>query len=522
MIYLVKGAIMICMALNIGQAQNYLTPVYTNGNCTCTISAVKTSFSTHKQYLCELTVKQVKRENNYQIALGNKNFTGNIYCTILCSGWRSINIVEPDAFKGMEKVHMIYLYGNKISIIKAELFKGLNSLKKLMLARNRLHQIESGTFKYLSSLEILDLYFNQLENLHEEAFLGLKLLKHLDLNNNKLSRIKNGTFVDLNNLNILLLYHNVIQIIEKGTFNVLEHLTKLNLKSNKMTVLYSGMFAGLTKLRKLKLGHNAIHSIDKGAFVDRIHLRSNTIKFIGTVKLGWLILNNNKIDRLERGIFLGLIELHWLDLSYNNIHMVTHGVFNCLSSLRYLGLDHNKLTQITSNLTKGLINLGWLHLQSNKIVSVEQNVFMPILAVSETLEIDVRYNNISDLSWTVFLGSSNTQLISNQYYNLTLYIYPVIFKCSRSFCWMKHLDWYQIYTAKQEDQNGDFISKNEIKIKCNKILDQICPSEGNHLRITLSVSCTCSQDDTHFVNTLKKGYMSILINVILYCSKVVL
>ncbi|OAD61651.1 Leucine-rich repeat-containing protein 70 [Eufriesea mexicana] len=82
--------------------------------------------------------------------------------------------IEPDAFKGLNKLQVLGLVNNKIRKIDASWIKGLPNLQALILWRNRIVDIDPEIYDLLPELRVWDIAYNELN-----ACLSPDLLKKL-------------------------------------------------------------------------------------------------------------------------------------------------------------------------------------------------------------------------------------------------------------------------------------------------------------------------------------------------------
>ena len=157
----------------------------------------------------------------------------------------------------------------------------------------------------------------------------------------------------------------------------------------------------LHSLRILDLGQNKLRSLPDGMR----HLEN----------LEELLLNNNKLSRLDSSSFLGLSKLAFLDLSFNQIEQLPDDLFCCLNSLNALLLSNNLLRTLPQSIAL-LSSLTLLRLSHNQLISLPESFgnlfnltelaldsnklsYLPeSLAGAENLEyLDLHSNAISEL-----------------------------------------------------------------------------------------------------------------------------
>ena len=120
-----------------------------------------------------------------------------------------IRNIDFNAFKGLTKLEILFLFFNEIEEIDVRLFESLSNLKLLDLSNNKLKRIDSNTFKGLTKLDRLDLKNNELEEIDVRLFESLSNLKCLTLSNNKLKEIDRKCFEPLKSIEVIEIYENV-------------------------------------------------------------------------------------------------------------------------------------------------------------------------------------------------------------------------------------------------------------------------------------------------------------------------
>lgn len=95
-----------------------------------------------------------------------------------------ITTLEPDTFRGNERLRMLLLSGNPLERLSEAQFPPLPHLRTLELQRCRLAHVHRLAFVHLVALEALDLRNNRLRQLSEAAFMSSGRLNTLDLDGN--------------------------------------------------------------------------------------------------------------------------------------------------------------------------------------------------------------------------------------------------------------------------------------------------------------------------------------------------
>ncbi|XP_041486007.1 decorin-like [Lytechinus variegatus] len=316
---------------------------------------------------------------------------------------------------------LLDLKSNSITALKKESFSCLGSLIELLLTNNRIRLIEKGVFEDTTQLQYIELDSNFLQRV---PYLGtLPALLKLSVNRNSLKEWQQQTLRDpsgqsrCSNLCECKQGRTLVDVTCTDLDDIPQDLpcntVLLDLKSNSITALKKESFSCLGSLIELLLTNNRIRLIEKGVFEDAtqlqyIELDSNSLQripYLGTLpallKLSvnrnslkeWqqqtlrdpsghsrcsnlceckqrrtlvyvtctdlddmpqdlpcntvlLDLKSNSITALKKESFSCLVSLVELLLSNNRIHLIEKGVFEDATQLEYIELDSNFLQRI--------------------------------------------------------------------------------------------------------------------------------------------------------------------------------
>lgn len=86
----------------------------------------------------------------------------------------NVEEIEPDAFRGLDKLQVLGLVNNKLRRIDASWIRGLSNLRALILWRNRIADIDPEIYDLLPELQVWDIAYNDLH-----ACLSPDMLKKL-------------------------------------------------------------------------------------------------------------------------------------------------------------------------------------------------------------------------------------------------------------------------------------------------------------------------------------------------------
>ena len=301
--------------------------------------------------------------------------TGKALSAVNCS------IENLQGIQYFENVLSLSLSENQISDISA--LSSLNNLAGLNLSYNNISDISA--LSNLTNLSSLDLSGNQISDI--SALSNLTNLTHLDLSVNQISDISPlERHTQLGFLNLTVNQVSDISVLSNHT-----NLSMLFAAGNQISDI--SPLLGLTRLSGLSLGDNQISDISPLLGLTRLSslsLEDNQISDISVLSnltnLTGLQLSNNQISDISA--LSNLTELGRLELANNKISNIS--ALSNFTEFEELDLTGNQISDI-SPLTN-LERVGTLLLAHNQISE------LPDLDWNWILILDLRYNNISDLS----------------------------------------------------------------------------------------------------------------------------
>ena len=317
------------------------------------------------------------------------------------------NVIEKSLF---EKLEALYLVSNSIRIIHKSTFNHLANLKVLDLSNNLMVNIDAGLFKGLICLQELILNHNSIGILNVNTFLDLSNLKSLDLSCNQLSELRPNTFQSIvekersSKLQFLNLIENRLKRVCANGLKYLTWLEELYLGYNEIVECNPNAFQDLVTLSSLFLDNNRLKIIDSRLFqklhqLELLYLNNNRIeevvaypkngllyrqddRFFHCQQLYVINLANNRLIRINKGMFQSLDNLAFLDLSSNEIEELEEGCFDDLHSLEFLRIDNNRIEDIDRSLFENLNSIELLTIFNNNFcddfVSFVRNRFKTV------------------------------------------------------------------------------------------------------------------------------------------------
>ncbi|KAG9483580.1 hypothetical protein GDO78_009480 [Eleutherodactylus coqui] len=154
-----------------------LQQLYLSNNSISKISSIGWSF-------CQKLQELVLSHNNLtRLDEGSLADLGSL--TVLRLSHNSINLIAEGTFKELQKLRILELDHNEISGTIEDTngaFRGLDSLNKLSLFGNKIKSVARNAFSGLGALEHLNLGGNAMRSVQAEAFEEMKMLKELYIN----------------------------------------------------------------------------------------------------------------------------------------------------------------------------------------------------------------------------------------------------------------------------------------------------------------------------------------------------
>ncbi|XP_004463209.2 toll-like receptor 4 [Dasypus novemcinctus] len=168
--------------------------------------------------------------------LGNHSFSNFPELHLLDLSRCEIQIIEDDAYQGLNHLSILILTGNTIKSLALGAFSGLSSLQKLVAVETNLASLEDFPIRHLKTLKELNVAHNVIHSfMLPEYFSNLTNLEHLDLSNNQIRNIYTEDLQILRRIPLLKLSLdlslNPIEFIQPGAFKEIR-LQQLTLRSN--------------------------------------------------------------------------------------------------------------------------------------------------------------------------------------------------------------------------------------------------------------------------------------------------
>ncbi|XP_062539374.1 protein toll-like [Armigeres subalbatus] len=364
--------------------------------------------------------------------------------------------LEKDTFSGFRDLKRLTIEHNKL-VLRPGTFEVLTNLTNLQVAYNHISKLEPGVFDGLVNLEALSLAFNSIAKIESSTFEGLRLLRMLNLRVNKIESFDSNAFATLTELTRLEVTFNPFVSLPTKMFATNKKLKTLILTNNKnFTTLAEDLLADLPALDVVNLNSNGIQHLSKLLFrgssnITELNLAHNRLESLpeellsDQQRLQILNLNHNRLKEIPDYFFERTNELRTLHLSNNHLRSLSEKVFSKLGRLKELHLENNKLQTIAQFIFSGTPILEEIYMQNNQLdfhansfkheeLSIADNDNTPFQVLSnlrilqlrnnsistifqdwyinnlELTNLDLSFNNISELSYTDLQFQSNISL----------------------------------------------------------------------------------------------------------------
>ena len=174
-------------------------------------------------------------------------------------------------------------------------------------------------------------------------------------------------------------------------------ITEVYLNDNKIRKLEQGVFSGKVNLTVIELQYNNVWSIEGRLFSDLVYLTNLTLRTVA-------------LHELYSTTFNGLCSLRYLDLSYNFLTSLPNEVFSDLLSLRELSLKHNNFTVIPNNAFAPLRSLKILDLTNSDSSFTSFILPESFRNLTNLTSLKLRSSNVSRVTNDTFVNVEGAQL----------------------------------------------------------------------------------------------------------------
>lgn len=291
-----------------------------------------------------------------------------------------VNVIEPAAFRGLQRLDWLTFHGTRIHAAKAAWFRHLPNLRRLILDRCGLVHIEPDVFRTLPRVEILDLRDNDLDCLSVEELSHLTMLRTV--------RIDGNPWLCECRLRMEKFFHDR-SIVQEVECRVRPKICTVYKIPQCMTQIDIPLPSPMITIEPI-----SSHEERPGN-----HFQTSALTSLDRLPdtTTWLEITGLEIDRIPAYAFFRFgNSLRGLELRDCSIGAIEPGAFAGLHQLQRLTLVDNRLPAVAAHWFDDLVALRRLVLARNGITRVETGALRPL--AGSLRHLDVRYNRLRCLS----------------------------------------------------------------------------------------------------------------------------
>ncbi|KAK0079520.1 hypothetical protein PV325_001105 [Microctonus aethiopoides] len=471
------------------------------------------------------SLQQLDISGNSLFQISTEQFRNLRNLRILNISRNRIRSLPRDIFEGT-RIELLDLSYNKITIVPSPTFLEVAyTLRDLNLAENFIEHLDALAFP-TSQLTSLNLANNHLTILPDNSFVSLTKLQSLNLSQNYLQAnfkellhylpglrhlymincgFRQIPILPLTNLNILDLSFNDIDNIKQVDTQYFPHLKVLKLVNNSLTAVPN---VKLQFLRQLDLSYNPIEELTRDTFVVYPRLEDLVLRKLYRVKL----VNNDCLQSLH---YLKRLRLQtWSQGGGLELHRLLNGL-----PLRTIEIEvtervlknqiHNAFTRrlreltITGEMLEVIAPAAFSTIESGELIlrikdthvrRFQSDIFLSLARKMSQLTLDLRNNNINELSPSVIYGNLSWETVGTNLVAGGLQISGNPLECDCEIAWLSLWlrRWLrearQIHTASQSD------ARQLRNIAGRAVCTETTPSySSNRVLLTLGTPHTACQ-----------------------------
>ena len=192
-----------------------------------------------------------------------------------------LELLFPDSIQNLS---IIDLSRRRLTAILNDAFAIVGQrLEQIVLSENTISLIETDALSYLVILNYLDISDNELKRIDSQLFRSLCGLEKLNLNKNQIEEIEHDSFVGCKNLYEINMACNMLNGVDDELFQSdigfrSQNLLLINLANNRLSKINIGLFRSLVRLEVINLGSNLIDELEGGCYEDLRNLKNKSQK----------------------------------------------------------------------------------------------------------------------------------------------------------------------------------------------------------------------------------------------------
>lgn len=354
-----------------------------------------------------------------------------------------LSTLDEFAFNGAFGLEILDIWQCQLQNISENTFENLPSLRLVHLERNQLSELPKNVFAPISNLETVLISRNNLSSLPNELFANNQRLTRVGVSNNRISSIGRNFLDNMKSLrrfdangNVCVDDAWIVDDVNVTVGNIRDGLSEcfantvedpINLQcrfeysvANEYTCKLYGVEV-LNESRKIVIsGEHLDGKTDDDvellyiensntpfmiqqlftAFpnIDQLRIRGSKLESINVpsfIQLRVLILQGNKIPRIENKMFAGQHKLDELKLEFNNIQVIDEDAFEGHETIRGLDFIGNQISELAPKTFHQLKNLVYLDFTQNSLTRIDGEL---LSQNSNLYALSLNFNKINEIS----------------------------------------------------------------------------------------------------------------------------
>lgn len=308
-----------------------------------------------------------------------------------------------------DRVQSVNLSENLLKTVNSSCFSQNVVLKMLDLSYNKLKTLPNLTSG--ANVQILNLTSNQIRELKPISLYGLSTVRQLILDNNGLESFCGGELLhEADQLEVLSLKNNnIVRFAANGTtrlFSYAVNLRQLYVSNNFLRERNTSWLIGAPNLELLDL---------RAAYCSFNNTMSNKDRgwsFPGhSTKLQSLDLSMNKLLSIADWAFSGCVNLERLNLTNCSLTEFKIGQLQDMKKLTHLFVDYNNISNLSSSIFFDLTDLKVLSMKHNNLRSST----IPSISLGFTKSLEIINFSNNELKNLDFLDQASVSNLTRLY-----------------------------------------------------------------------------------------------------------
>lgn len=254
----------------------------------------------------------------------------------------------------------VFASTSNISFVPKEIMEKFENLERLLMSQVAMEDIEGFALE-VCRVNTITFYRNKLTRIYSRGFENCVNLESLDLGDNRIEVIPREAFEGLPNLQSLVIDNNPIKVINPTVFEKLTNLRALYSLNIEVAEILPQFFSNFKRIEWIYFGSSLPRRRKK--------IATGTFKSLPELIYLYVRGNNGDEMEIEEAAFEDLPSLWSLDLSGNSIKRLNSNSFKGLENLGWLYLQENQIDKVERTLLSNFPKLERLNVKENLCIN---------------------------------------------------------------------------------------------------------------------------------------------------------